>query len=197
MSAKKSPFLFNCYDLPRRAGEMREFELNIDAPDDFGLPLFKIDPATPIEVDLTISAVSEGVLATAEVRATAHGECTRCLEPIEQDIDQSFTELFYYQTSRPSRSKAAAPEELGEDDNLVMDGDEIDLELPVRDALILNLPLNPLCRPDCQGLCPDCGVKWDELPGDHGESGHDKTDIRWAGLEKLHEQMNPGAEPGL
>lgn len=181
MSGKKSPFLFNCHDLPRSAGEMREYALTIETPENFGLPLFTIAPSTPIDIDLTISAVSEGVLASADVRATAHGECTRCLDPISLEIEQSFTELFYYQAPRNTRQNQ--PEELGEDDNLTMEGDEIDLELPVRDALILNLPINPLCKEECLGLCPDCGVKWEELPEDHEGNAHTKVDIRWAGLE--------------
>ena len=61
-----------------------------------------------------------------------------------------------------------------------MEGEFIDLEPSVRDAIILNLPLNPLCDPDCPGLCPTCGVKWSELPDDHA---HEVTDIRWSGLE--------------
>ena len=61
-----------------------------------------------------------------------------------------------------------------------MDGELIDLDGPIRDAVILNLPINPLCSPDCPGLCPDCGMKWIELPEDHE---HAPADIRWAGLE--------------
>lgn len=192
MTAKKSPFLFNCHDLPRRAGEMREFELTITSPDELGLPLFKVEAESPIEVDLTISAVSEGVLATADVRATAIGECMRCLDPIELDLDESFTELFYYEVKK-SNSKRDGKELIVEDEDeaLSMVGDEIDLELPIRDALILNLPLNPLCTPDCLGLCPDCGVKWEELPEGHD---HPKVDIRWAGLEKLKDLGLPEGE---
>ena len=192
MTVKKSPFLFNCHDLPRRAGEMREFELTITSPEELGLPLFKVEAESPIEVDLTISAVSEGVLATADVRASAIGECMRCLDPITLELDESFTELFYYEV-RKSTSKRDGKELIVEDEDeaLSMVGDEIDLELPIRDALILNLPLNPLCQPDCLGLCPDCGVKWEELPDGHE---HPKVDIRWAGLEKLKDLGLPEGE---
>ena len=62
-----------------------------------------------------------------------------------------------------------------------MEGELIDLDGPIRDAIILNLPINPLCSADCPGLCPDCGMKWIELPEDHE---HAPADIRWAGLEK-------------
>ena len=69
-----------------------------------------------------------------------------------------------------------------EDEIRQMDGEDIDLEGPIRDAIILNLPINPLCTPDCPGLCPECGEKWRDLPDDHA---HQVTDIRWAGLEGL------------
>ena len=69
-----------------------------------------------------------------------------------------------------------------------MDGELIDLDGPIRDAIILNLPINPLCSPDCPGLCPDCGLKWIELPDDHA---HAPADIRWAGLENWGEAQPP------
>jgi uncharacterized protein len=61
-------------------------------------------------------------------------------------------------------------------------GDLIDLAPSVRDAMVLALPNNPLCRADCPGLCPECGVHRDDLPADHN---HDQTDPRWAALNKL------------
>ena len=61
-----------------------------------------------------------------------------------------------------------------------MVGDIIDLEPSIRDAVILDLPIHPLCDPDCPGLCPECGIKWSLLPEDHA---HATPDIRWAGLD--------------
>ncbi len=60
--------------------------------------------------------------------------------------------------------------------------DLIDLEPAVRDAVVLALPQNPVCRDDCPGMCPECGVPWDELPAGHG---HEQVDSRWAELSKL------------
>ena len=193
-SIKESPFLFNCHDLPRRAGEIREFELTITEHESMGLPFFAIPVGEAIEVDLRISAVSEGVLASAEVRALAVGECTRCLDRIELDLDESFNELFIYETDPRSRSSKRHEKEIvveDEEEVLTMQGDSIDLEGPIRDALILNLPVNPLCSEDCLGLCPGCGVKWVELPEDHG---HDEVDIRWAGLKGLEGLAGEGEE---
>ena len=197
-SSKVSPFLFSCFDLPRRAGEMREYELTLTEHEDMGIPFFGIPNGEAIEIDLRIAAVSEGVLASAAVRALAFGECTRCLDRIELEVDEEFHELYLYESDpraksnkarsgRSDRSDRSDREEReiiveDEDEVLTMEGDYIDLEPPVRDALILNLPVNPLCSEDCLGLCPGCGVKWIDLPEEHG---HDQVDIRWAGLEKL------------
>ena len=59
--------------------------------------------------------------------------------------------------------------------------EHVDTEQTVRDALVLALPLAPLCRPDCPGLCPDCGEKWADLPPEHG---HETLDPRWAALRE-------------
>jgi uncharacterized protein len=60
-----------------------------------------------------------------------------------------------------------------------LEGDHLDLEPVVRDAVVLSLPLTPLCQPDCGGLCPECGERLDDLPADHA---HAQLDPRWAAL---------------
>ena len=191
----QNPFLFNTHDLPRRAGEMREYELTIDKHEALGFEVLAIAQDEPIEIDLKIESVAEGVLATASVRTIASGECGRCLDPVEYDVDESFQELYEYtEDPRQARKKdkhkkrdAKDLEELDDEDEVrQMTGDLIDLDGPIRDAIILNLPINPLCDQDCQGLCQDCGQKWAELPDDHD---HGATDIRWAGLESLKDKL--------
>jgi uncharacterized protein len=115
------------------------------------------------------------------------GECGRCLEKLEFDIEEDFQELFEYEkdTRQKSKKDKKSKNDEDEEDELEvrqMDGDEIDLDGPIRDAIILNLPLNPLCKPDCQGLCPDCGEKFEKLGADHK---HEKIDARWAALGDL------------
>jgi len=175
----KNPFLFSCHDLPRRAGEMRAYELTYDDHEPIGVPLLMVPGDGAIYVDLRIEAVDQGVLATGLVSSEAIGECTRCLDPVTFDIDESFQELFHYQVDYRHKSKSKEVDVQDEDELLEMDGDLINLDGPIRDALVLNLPVNPLCSEDCEGLCPTCGVKWAELPDDHA---HDAADIRWAGL---------------
>ncbi|TSA20358.1 MAG: DUF177 domain-containing protein, partial [Actinomycetales bacterium] len=111
---------------------------------------------------------------------------------------ESFQELYeYVEDPRQARKKnkpgkkrpqKSSDEDLDEDLVRQMDGELIDLDGPIRDAIILNLPINPLCSPDCPGLCPDCGLKWIELPEDHA---HAPADIRWAGLENWGEAQPP------
>ncbi len=188
----QNPFLFNTHDLPRRAGEMREYELTIDKHEALGFEVLAIAQDEPIEIDLKIESVAEGVLATASVRTIASGECGRCLDPVEYDVDESFQELYEYtedprQARKKDKHKKREPEELDDEDEVrQMAGDVIDLDGPIRDAIILNLPINPLCDQDCQGLCQDCGQKWADLPQDHD---HGATDIRWAGLESLKDRL--------
>ncbi|MEI8066699.1 MAG: YceD family protein [Actinomycetes bacterium] len=181
-----NPFLFNTHDLPRRPGEMREYFLEIDDHDPMGFDVISIPDYEPIDIELKLESVSDGILVSASIQAEAVGECTRCLDPVEFSIDESFQELFEYEVDyrqQPKKKKGEPVEDpLDEtaDEVKQMVGEIIDLEPCVRDAIILNLPINPLCDPDCPGLCPECGIKWTLLPEDHA---HATADIRWAGLE--------------
>ena len=181
----RSPFLFSTHDLPRRAGEMREYQLSITAHGGLESGALSVPKDEPIDIDLRIQSVSEGVLATAHVETFAVGECGRCLDRLEFDISEDFSELYEYE--KDSRGKKAKNSEDEEDlDVLHMIGEEIDLDGPVRDSIFLNLPLNPLCKADCQGLCPECGEKLESLPKDHA---HEKLDARWAALGDLKERL--------
>lgn len=167
----RSPFKFNTHELPRRAGEMKEYHLQLEIPEAIGIDVIAVPPGV-LELDIKIESVSEGVLATAQFEAVAKGECIRCLDPIELELEKSFQELYTYKEDP----------EIDKDDQLLMEGDDLDLELPIRDAIVLSLPINPLCDEECPGLCPECGQKWRELPADHA---HEVIDSRWAGLKGL------------
>ena len=144
----KNPFLFSCSDLPRRAGEMREYELTFDDHEPIGVPLLMVPSDGAIYVDLRVEAVEQGVLATGAVSSEAIGECTRCLDPVSFDIDESFQELFHYEVDYRQKPKAKEVDVEDEDELLEMEGDFINLDGPIRDALVLNLPVNPLCSED-------------------------------------------------
>lgn len=185
MSKAIDNFQLNTFELPRRAGEMREYQLDIPVKENFGVPLISVPAGEFIEVDARLESVTEGVLLSADVYAVAKGECIRCLDPVEIVIERKVQELYNYEPTN-ERGKKKKPAEdvidLDVEDELMMDGNIMDLETPIRDAVVLSLPINPLCSEDCLGLCPDCGGKWADLPDDHA---HDVIDARWAGLEAL------------
>jgi uncharacterized protein len=171
-SKTQSPFRVNLHELPRRAGEMREYALNFPAPDSIGIPLLEIPKGEFLDIQFRAESVDDGVLITGSISSKAKGECGRCLDPLNIPVDQKFQELFLYQ-SRTSDN----PEE--DDDLFALDGDIADVEIPIRDAVILSMPINPLCSDDCEGLCAGCGEKWRDLPDNHS---HEAVDPRWTGL---------------
>ena len=114
----------------------------------------------PLELDLRLESVTEGVLVTGTVTAPLTGECGRCLDPVDDDLEVEVCELFAYPNS-------ATDETTEQDEVYRIEGDLLDVEPVVRDAVVLALPWTPLCRPDCAGLCPDCGQRLDDLPAGH------------------------------
>ena len=185
MSKPANPFILNTHDLPRRAGEMKEYQLDIPAHVRIGVPLIAVPEGDLVELDVRLESVTEGVLASADIYAIAHGECIRCLDPVEVVIDRKIQELYRYEpTNEKGRKKRREDEDvdLEGEEELQMEGDLMDLEIPIIDAIILTLPVNPLCSDECLGLCPDCGEKWEKLPEGHA---HEVIDARWSGLNGL------------
>ncbi len=189
MSKAPDSFKLNTYELPRRAGEMKEYELDIVVKENVGVELISVPAGEVIEIDARLESVTEGVLLSADVYAVAQGECIRCLDPVEIVIERKIQELYNYEPTnergkkkRKSSTEDLTSEDLDVADVLMMDGDILDLETPVRDAIVLSLPSNPLCSQDCLGLCPECGGKWADLPEDHA---HEVIDARWASLGGL------------
>jgi uncharacterized protein len=156
---------------------MRVVERVVPAPKDLGLELIHVPAGADLALTLRMESVTEGVLVSAEIQAPLTGECGRCLREISDTVDVSFQELYAYEHS-------TTDETTDEDEVGRIQGDLIDLEPEVRDAIVLALPTNPVCLPDCPGLCPDCGEPWDDLPADHR---HEQLDARWAALRRLAE----------
>ncbi|CAN2240215.1 COG1399 Predicted metal-binding, possibly nucleic acid-binding protein [Candidatus Planktophila dulcis] len=185
MTKSANPFLLNTHELPRRTGEMKEYQLDIESNARIGVPLIAVPEGDVIEVDVRLESVTEGVLLSADIYAVAIGECIRCLDPVEQVVERKIQELYRYElTNEKGRKKRREEDDVDLDmeDELQMEGDVMNLEIPIIDAIILALPVNPLCSEECLGLCPDCGEKWEKLPEGHA---HEVVDARWSGLEKL------------
>jgi uncharacterized protein len=161
----------------RSPGTMRELRRSVPVNTALALDLVAVPEGASLEVDVRLESVTEGVLATGTVTAPIVGECGRCLDPVNDELVVEFVELFVFEGS-------ATDETTEQDEVHRVEDDLIDLEPVVRDAVVLGLPFAPLCRPDCGGLCPECGQKLDELPADHT---HEKIDPRWAKLANLAE----------
>jgi uncharacterized protein len=146
----------------------------VPAPADLGIEVLQVPEGSPVELDLRLEAVMEGVLVTGTAHASLSGECVRCLEPVMDDVTVNFQELYVYEDH-------ALPE--GEDDEVSMLQDDlVDLEPLLRDAVVLALPFQPLCQDDCPGLCPECGARLADDP-DHAHEA--AIDPRWAALADL------------
>jgi uncharacterized protein len=173
----RAPLVLDTRDLPRSPGAMRVVERVVRAPGDLGLELIRVPEGADLALTLRMESVTEGVLVSARVRAPLTGECGRCLRDIDPTLVVAFQELYAYAHS--TTEATTEEDEVGR-----MQGDLIDLEPELRDAVVLALPTTPLCRNDCPGLCPECGVHWDDLPADHD---HRPIDSRWAALNRLAE----------
>jgi uncharacterized protein len=167
----RSPLVINTHELGRRPGSMRTLELSVPAPQDLGIELIGVPAGSPIEVELRLEAVMEGVLASGRAEGTLSGECARCLEPLEDDLEVTLQELYVYPESDAEEDEASR-----------LDGELLDLEPVLRDAVVLALPFRPICTPDCPGLCLECGAR---LRDDPGHAHEETVDPRWAALSTL------------
>ncbi|MEU2698979.1 YceD family protein [Micromonospora aurantiaca (nom. illeg.)] len=171
----RSPLVLDTRELPRRPGALRTHKRVVPAPADLGVELISVPEGADLDLDLRLESVSEGVLVSGTVTGPVKGECGRCLREIDDSLAVTIQELYAYENS--TTDDTTDTDEVGR-----MQGDLIDLEPALRDAVVLALPTNPLCREDCPGLCPECGVHWDDLPADHS---HQQVDPRWASLTQL------------
>jgi uncharacterized protein len=178
----RSSFVLDTRELDRQPGAKRDFVRTVSAPAQLGLDMIGVPAGAPLELAVRLESVTEGVLATGTVSGPLDGQCGRCLTEFTDDFVVDFVELFAYPDSLTERTTDS-------DDVARLDRDRLDLEPVVRDTVVLSLPLTPLCRSDCRGLCPQCGEKLDDLSEGHS---HDLPDPRWAALHERFEADNPG-----
>ncbi|MDN5726036.1 MAG: DUF177 domain-containing protein [Propionibacteriales bacterium] len=174
----RSPLVIDTHELGRRMGAMQEISRQVPAPDELGTAVIGVPPGTPVDLDIRIEAVGEDVLVTGTARTEVRGECGRCLTEIADAIEIDIQELFVH----PGAHSADEDDEL---DASQMEGELLDLEPLLRDQVVLDLPFQPVCRPDCAGLCVECGADLNADPThDHGEP----IDPRWGSLGAWQEQ---------
>jgi uncharacterized protein len=141
-----------------------------------------VPEGSPVELDLRLEAVMEGVLVSGSASAELDGECARCLEPIEDEITVRLQELFVYDDVRHDASDKDLDDEVSR-----LEDDLLDLGPLLRDAVVLALPFQPLCREDCPGLCVECGAR---LADDPDHQHEDAIDPRWGALQRLTERTD-------
>ncbi|MDR1513708.1 MAG: DUF177 domain-containing protein [Propionibacteriaceae bacterium] len=153
------------------------------APAEWAVGTIGVPEGEPIDLDVDLEAVGEGVLATGRATFQLSGQCARCLAPIRRPGAATFQELFVY----PGHSE-------DDEDASRVRADAVDLLPVVRDTIVLDLPLVPLCDDDCLGLCAECGANLNDEPSHaHGAT----PDARWAGLSGLvvSQSENVAGEP--
>lgn len=158
-----------------RSGEELSEEREIEiAPLELGGQRYVVVPET-IAAELTTTRTTDGRLFRLRFTARLHGPCMRCLEDaaLDQPID-----VREYQAESPE-----GDEELM---SVYVAADRLDLDAWGRDSILLALPNQILCRPDCEGLCPVCGKNLNREP--HGHEG-EETDPRWSVLAELRDQL--------
>jgi len=157
------PLRIDVVELRRKPATRRSFTREATVPDLVVVSTF-VPEDEPVRVELELESVSNGVMVAGTIRAPWEGECRRCLEPVRGVLEIEVNELF--------------ASEGDPDETYVIDGDEIDLRPMVRDAVALNLPPAPLCRPECLGPDPE------RFPATvEGDGG--RVDHRWGALSEL------------
>jgi uncharacterized protein len=158
-------FNVQVYDLMHRPGEMRESQLDAPASESFGNAVIGVQAGTNVHLETRLESLHDGILVSAEVETIADGECVRCLIDVALPIRVDIAELFAYSFDEAF-------------DYTVVD-DHIDLEPLVRDAVVLSLPFQPVCRPDCPGLDPATGERLADFPD---RKPAEIVDPRWSAL---------------
>lgn len=179
------PWVFDTRELIRRPGSMREVSRVVTPAEPIGTDVIAVPAGHPVELDLRMESVVEGVLATGTAHAVASGVCVRCLEEVEEPLDVHFQELFAYPERAAHHQKVAGgargKDADAEEEQRELDGDLMDLEEVVRDAVVTLLPFQPVCQDDCPGLCSECGARLADDPTHH----HDVIDPRWSALASM------------
>lgn len=182
--------------LPRSPGSRLEIDKEIPAPADLAVAMARVEQGSPIEIDLSLESVVEGIWVSGEADVQVTAECSRCLDPIEWSESVAIEQMYRYPATDARGAlivETDAEAESEEDPDPEVVDDTIDIEAALRDAVVLALPLAPLCSPDCGGICAQCGERLESIDSPHDHPG---SDPRWAALEALLDDGVQGASEG-
>lgn len=169
--------------LHEQVGATRGYELN--EPE---LDLDENQHATDLTGSVQLLRIGTGILATVTVKATVELQCSRCLIPIKREVETKFEEDFRPTVSVATGEKVAAALE-GEDEEdffRISPQQVLDITEAIRQNLLVNVPLQALCKPDCAGLCPVCGADRNVENCGHTIEHHD---ARFAALSDLLDRL--------
>ncbi|MCU1483702.1 MAG: hypothetical protein JWN67_448 [Actinomycetia bacterium] len=167
MTARADVLTVGVADLLSRPGNARHEELSavLDGLEVLGS---HVPDGAPVTLDLELQSVNDGIVVKGTVSAPWTGECRRCLNTVDAVLTTDVMEIF--------------EDEPVDGETRKLDHDRIDLEPVAREAVLLELPLAPLCKDDCAGLCAECGADRNAVDCGHGV---DVVDERWSALGDL------------
>ena len=174
-----------------RAGQTMQVDRDFPAPGGIGDSIVGVKEGEPIHVNGQFDSIIDGLIFTGTFTAPVTAVCARCDRDLSGDWSEQVTAFFPYEDADAGKTKnedveiIAGEEESGDTYPLTDNGAFANIEPLLRDTFVSALPLNPLCKPDCKGLCPQCGLDLNESP----EHVHEVTDLRFADLEALKEQL--------
>lgn len=194
-----SPWAYAVGQVSSRPGQSQTVDAQFPAPSGIGDAIVGVKEGDIVTVNGSFDSISDGLVFTGTFDAPVHAECTRCLKPIDRDWNMDVTAFFPYDAAslsarqRPGGRQTAKDEfDIidGEDESedvypLSSDGEYADFEALLRDTLVEGLPLQTLCRPDCLGLCPQCGINLNDAPNHH----HETVDDRFSVLAELKDKL--------
>jgi uncharacterized protein len=166
-----NPLLINTLELLRRQGNDRHVDVTLafsafDGDD-------RIDPDEPVHIRLRLEALNDGVAVSGTITTRWHGICRRCAIVVGGELVAEVDERYQVDGTDP--------------DAFEFDGLQLDLQPMVRELILLDAPATPLCRPDCQGLCPTCGV---DRNHESCSCTPPPADLRWSALDAVKDQFD-------
>lgn len=138
-----NPLRVQVSELLRRPGSDKPLDLDVTVAD-LGIADDRFVASEPVGIHLSLESLTDGIVVNGHIDATWHGTCRRCAMPAAGSLHSEVHELYQLVVTDPEAFELA--------------GDQLDLEPMVREVLVLDAPVSPLCRADCAGLCPTCGT---------------------------------------
>lgn len=166
-----NPLRVNTVELLRRQGTERDLDVTIPFSALAEHPA--IEPDSPVHVQVHLDSLTDGIVVTGSVTVPWHGTCRRCAAETAGVLVSEVDERYQEHVTDP--------------DAFELEGDHLDLEPMVRELVLLDVPATPLCRPDCAGLCPTCGIDRNVASCDCAAP---PTDLRWGALDQLRDQLD-------